>query len=193
MPLGQACVDDRALLIDPAPERRDDAVHHKAQLLFGLERLAALIEHALALEEDRAGAVDHDLRDGRVAQQALERAKPQHHVERLRDNRVHIAGGQRGKVTCLEYLLDCSRELDAGAVAPRSQKLRDLFRGDLLVQRISKLYARGIGIACLHLLARAGGRSLEVVRELHRMRPFRSSTCGTTYRRPMRGMISSIS
>ena len=73
--VGQAGVDDRAGLVDVAAEGRDDAVDDPSDVVVVVELDVAQQQAALALEVDLLGAVDHDLGDGRVVEQRLDRAE----------------------------------------------------------------------------------------------------------------------
>ena len=77
----QAGVDHRAGFVDAAAERRDDAfddAHHVLACRGSATRAAE--DAALLLVEDAVEVVDHDFRDGRVAQQRLQRAEAEDFV-----------------------------------------------------------------------------------------------------------------
>ena len=73
----QPRVHERLGLVDAPAERREDPLDRVAQIGLRVERDAGVLDPAGPLDEDRARAVDHDLVDGRVAQQRLERAEPE--------------------------------------------------------------------------------------------------------------------
>ena len=71
--VGQARVDHRRRLVDATTDLRDHLVDDAAQVEVVDEAHRGLVEAALTLDPDLAGAVDHDLRDRVVAEQPLER------------------------------------------------------------------------------------------------------------------------
>ena len=72
--VGEARVDHRRRLVDAAADLRHDLVQDPAQVRLVVEPDARLVELALALDPDVVGPVDHDLADGVVGEQPLERA-----------------------------------------------------------------------------------------------------------------------
>ena len=74
MSFRQPRVHNGALLVYAPAQRRDDAVDHEAQLLFGGKGTCAGVNDTVALEEDVLRAVCHHLRDVRVGQKLFERA-----------------------------------------------------------------------------------------------------------------------
>ena len=68
----QPGVDHRGTLIDAPPDGGDDPVDHPAKLFFALELGGGQGQLALVLDEDLVRPVDHDLGDGRVADQLLD-------------------------------------------------------------------------------------------------------------------------
>jgi len=75
--VGQPRVAQRLGLVDAASERREDALDCMAQVGFAVEARGGRLDAALALHPDLLGPVDHDLVDGRVGQQRLERTEPE--------------------------------------------------------------------------------------------------------------------
>ncbi len=75
--VGQPRVAQRLGLVDPAAERREDALDRVAQLGLGAEAHRRGLEPAAALDPHRRRPAHHDLVDGGVAQQRLERAEPE--------------------------------------------------------------------------------------------------------------------
>ena len=71
--VGEAGVDHRRRLVDAAADLGDHLVDDPAQVRVVVEAHRRLVEAALALDPDVARAVDHDLRDRVVGEQALER------------------------------------------------------------------------------------------------------------------------
>ena len=71
--VGQAGVDHRAALVDPAADPGHDLVDDAAQVLLVDEGRVDRHDPAEPLDVDPVRAVDHDLADVRVAQQRLER------------------------------------------------------------------------------------------------------------------------
>ena len=71
--VGKARVDHRRRLVDAAADLRDDLVDDAAQVRLVGEADGRLVERAPALDPDLVRAVDHDLRDRVVGEQALER------------------------------------------------------------------------------------------------------------------------
>ena len=72
--VGQARVDHRRRLVDPASDLRDDSVDDPQEMRVIEEGGARLGETSLPLHVDRVVAVDHDLGHALVAQQGLQRA-----------------------------------------------------------------------------------------------------------------------
>ena len=73
--VGQARVHHRARLVDAPAHRADDALDDAQQVLVVLEDDVGLFEPALALDVDLVGAVDQDVGDRRVAQEAPRAAR----------------------------------------------------------------------------------------------------------------------
>ena len=73
-PSGQARVDHRRRLVDPPADLRDHPIDDPAEVRVVAEANRRLVETALTLDPDLARAVDHDLRDRVVGEQALERS-----------------------------------------------------------------------------------------------------------------------
>ena len=72
--VGEARVDHRRGLVDAAADLRDDLVDDPQQVRVVDEGRVGALDLAVALDVDVVVAVDHDLGDGVVAQQRLERA-----------------------------------------------------------------------------------------------------------------------
>ena len=113
--VGQAGVDHRAGLVDAAADRRDDAVDDAHHVVVVLERDVRQLELAAPLDVDLARPVDHDLGDGLVAQQRLERTEADDLVGDLLEH-ADALGAREGEALLVdrdaEDLLDLAAHLD---------------------------------------------------------------------------------
>jgi hypothetical protein len=83
--VGQPGVHSRARLVDAPSERADDAVDDPHHVLVVEERAVDALDLAAALDVDVVRPVDHDLGDGLVVEQRLERPEARHVVDHLVD------------------------------------------------------------------------------------------------------------
>ena len=72
-------------LVDPPAERRDDPLDDAQDVLVVQEDRVDPLDLARALDVDVVRAVDHDLGDGRVREERLDRPEPGHVVDHLVD------------------------------------------------------------------------------------------------------------
>jgi hypothetical protein len=79
-PVGQARVADRRRFVDASADLADDALADVEKLLIVAEADAGLLNLAGHLDEDGAGAVDHDVGDVVAREQRLERTVAEHVV-----------------------------------------------------------------------------------------------------------------
>ena len=94
--VGQARVDHRRGLVDAAPDLGDHLVDDPPQVrLVGEARASSACSRPLALDPDVVRAVDHDLGDGLVREQALERPVPEDVVGDLADQALAIGARDR--------------------------------------------------------------------------------------------------
>ena len=91
----EARIDHRRRLVDPAADLRDHLVDDAAQVRVVVEANRRLVEPALALDPDVAGAVDHDLRDRVVGEKPLERAVAEDVVRDLLAEALAVVARQR--------------------------------------------------------------------------------------------------
>ena len=127
--VGQAGIDHRRRLVDAATDRGDDPVDDAHDVVVVLEDDVGQLELARALDVDLARAVDHDLGDGLVAQERLERAEADDLVGDLLEHPDALGAGQ-GEAFLVddlaEDLLDLAPDLDlVGQVELRVQVLDD--------------------------------------------------------------------
>ena len=113
--VGQAGVDHRARLVDAAADGRDDALDDLHHVLVVLEGDVGQLQPAFTLDVDLLRAVDHDLGDGLVAQERLERAEAEDLVGDLLEH-AHALGAGEGEALLVgdlaEELLDLAPDLD---------------------------------------------------------------------------------
>ncbi len=117
----QARIDHGARLVDAAAHPRHDAIDRPPQVLLVRELQVGLVEPAATLDEDRVGAVDHDLGDLRVAQERLERAVAQDVVDDLLADARAVARGQR-PLRLREHRLDGVEDVLLEDAAPPSAR-----------------------------------------------------------------------
>ena len=91
----QPRVAERLGLVRAAAERREDPLDHVAQLGLAAEADARRLEPAAALDPHRPGAADHQLVDGGIVQERLERAEP--------DGALGDPRGERGAGRRIEH------------------------------------------------------------------------------------------
>ena len=87
-PVGQAGVAQRLGLVDPAPERREDALDRVPELALAGEADVRRLEAPAALDPRRRGAAHEHLVDLRVGEQRLERPEPERALGDPGDERV---------------------------------------------------------------------------------------------------------
>ena len=152
--IGQAGIDDGRGLVDVSTERRDDAVDDAADVVVVVELDIAQQEAALALEVDLLGAVDHDLGDGGVVEQGLDRAEADDVGGELLEEALLLGAGE-DQVFGLDDLVEEALEALADLVDPgrihRRVELADQLALDALLETalrlvgFSGLSARGFG------------------------------------------------
>ena len=116
-------------LVDAATDRGDDPVDDAHDVVVVLEDDVGQLELAAALDVDLARAVDHDLGDGLVAQERLERPEADDLVGDLLEHPDPLGAGE-GEAFLVddlaEDLLDLAPDLDlVGQVELRIQVLDD--------------------------------------------------------------------
>ena len=91
-PSGEPRVDHRRRLVDAPAERRDDALDDARSTCSSSVKNCASVSSSLpvALDVDAVGAVDHDLGDRGVVEEALERPEAQRLVDDLADELVAL-------------------------------------------------------------------------------------------------------
>ena len=102
--VGQARVDHRRGLVDPPADLGDDLVDDPPQVVLVVEAHRRLVQLAGALDPDVVGAVDHDLGDGVVLEQRLDRPV----AERVVGDLLHqpVAVGDREPALLAEPVTD---------------------------------------------------------------------------------------
>ncbi len=93
-------VDQRGRFVDAASHLRHDAGGDAHDVGVVAEREVGELELAAALDEDLLRPVDHDVGDGLVGEQRLERPQPEHVVEQHRDEMALLG------LIELDFLLD---------------------------------------------------------------------------------------
>ena len=96
--VGQARVDHRRRLVDAPADLRDDLVDDAHHVRVVDEADVGPLELAAALDVDPVGRVDHDLRDGVVAQQRLDRPVAEDVVGELADELAALLARERRAV-----------------------------------------------------------------------------------------------
>ena len=94
--IGKTSVDIGGRLVDPPPYLAHDLLDDPVEVAVIPETLVRLEELAAALDVDIAIAVDHDLGDGRVAQELLDRTVPEHLGHQLIHHLLAFGPGHRG-------------------------------------------------------------------------------------------------
>ena len=84
----QTRIYDGIALVEASAKGRKNPVDRHKDLLGGSEHAIRLAHHARTFEEDRVAPVDHDLGDGWVIKQRLERAEAQNLVQHLTNQPV---------------------------------------------------------------------------------------------------------
>jgi hypothetical protein len=92
--IGQARVHHRRGIVQPPADRPQDLVDDVQHVRIVAEGRVRPMDDAVALEVDAVPGVDHDLGDGRIAQQRLERAQPEHLVGDLRGQAQPVLSAQ---------------------------------------------------------------------------------------------------
>ena len=163
LPSGRRASHQRLRFVDPAADRRDDAVDDAQQVVVVAEAAGDQLQLAAPLDEGRLVAVDQDVVDGRVLQQRLERAEAHHLVEDFRDELVELGGVQRqplGDDMLGDKLLDVRPHLVLGQLLQRRQV-------DLLDQPAVQPH---LGVEELVGQQRIGGLGRQLVLRLRRRR-----------------------
>ena len=173
--VGEAGVHVGLRLVHAAAERRDDALdrgHHRGLVH---ERAARELELAAALDEDAVGAVHHDLGDGVVREELLQRAEAERLVEDLPAELrgVHVAGEAVADLGEDRVdLLDRAAAQLLGADARRGEALdveaRDELLVDLALHRAAALVGRRRGRR-RRRVARSFGRTVARSRRFDRL------------------------
>src|SRR3954452_16970862 len=113
--VGEASVDHRARLVDPAPDGGDDPVDDAHDVVVVLEDDVRQLELAGPLDVDLPRPVDHDLRDGLVAEEGLQRTEADDLVGDLLEH-PDALGARQGEAFLVddlaEDLLDLAAHLD---------------------------------------------------------------------------------
>ena len=73
--IGHARVDHRRGLIEPSPQRRQNALHDPLDVVVVDKAQFALVQDAVALDKHPVRAIDQNFGDRRIAQQDFQRAK----------------------------------------------------------------------------------------------------------------------
>ena len=96
--IAQARVDDGRRIVDAAADVRHDAVDDHAQVRLILEADVGFDQLAGALDVDVVEAVHHDVADGGVFEQRLQRAQAEDFVEHFFDEALALGDGHRDLV-----------------------------------------------------------------------------------------------
>ena len=83
--VGKPGIDPRARIVDPPAERRDDPIDDPKDVLVVQEDGVDALDLPARLDVDVRRAVDHDLGDGVVAEQRLQRTEARDVVDHLLD------------------------------------------------------------------------------------------------------------
>ena len=152
--VGQARVGHRRRLVDAAPDARDDARDDLLQVAVVAEADRRQLQLAEALDVAGGVAVDHDVGDGRVGEQRLQRPEAGDLVEQLLDHLLALDPVQR-QIAQREELVQDQPQLVAQLLA---RQLFDRLQIDLLDQLLVKLV--------LQLVVRVGVRRTRQVDHL---------------------------
>ena len=93
--IGQAGVHPRARFVDPPAERGDDAVDDPEDVFVVQEDAVDAVDLAGPFDVDAGRPVDHDLGDGLVAQEGLQRPEAHQVVDHLLDEAQPLVTGDR--------------------------------------------------------------------------------------------------
>ncbi len=91
--VGETGVHHGRGLVDATAHLAHDPLDHPAEVLLGEEAGIGPVEPSLPLDVDGVVGVDHDLGDGIVEQELLDRPVPEHVVAHLGHHAVALAGG----------------------------------------------------------------------------------------------------
>lgn len=100
----EARIDERRRFVDATSERRQDALDDVHEVRRIVELRIRQLELAHALDEDLARPIDHDLGDGIVLAQRLDRAEAEHLVADVRDE-PRLLALRDGKGILIEHAL----------------------------------------------------------------------------------------
>ena len=92
--VGETGIDHRRCLIEPEPERRQGSLHRSNNRIGPGESDGRRLELTPSLDPHRAVAVDENISDIRLAEEALDRSQPDQGVD-------HILNGARWRQRCL--------------------------------------------------------------------------------------------
>lgn len=98
----QARVHDGTRVVQPAAERRQDAVHDEHDLLGRVERRPGGKDAAITLVVDRGTSVHHDLGDRGVVEQGLKRTQAHYLVDDLPHESVPLVSVQLREAVLVE-------------------------------------------------------------------------------------------
>ena len=139
-------IDERRCLIDTAAERCEDTVHDMHEMVVIVELHLREFQLAHALDEDLIRPIDHDLADGLILMQGLDRSQAQHIVDDIIDHlpAVIMRDGKRillGKALDIpvDDLLNLGTILMAGqedGLLARSHLIDNALMDSLLRQKI---------------------------------------------------------
>lgn len=105
----EARIDERRRFIDAAAKRRQNALDDVHEMRRVVELGIRQLELAHALDEDLARAIDHDLGDGIVLAQGLDRAEAEHFIADVRDE-PRLLALRDGKRILVEHTLAVIRD-----------------------------------------------------------------------------------
>ena len=156
--VGEAGVHQWGRFVDPPADPGDNALDHPPQVFLGGEPGGGAHQFATALDVDHVGSVDHDLGDGPVVQQRLQRTIAEHFVVDVAEQPLPLLCGERDVLLLddvRQFLSDQRVQLllvQAGVVEPGTHPLEQCFARAFpqCAQRVDRRHGDCRCVAPLH-------------------------------------------